>query len=103
MIDISKVTDYLYVASRVWKERADELKVLNFNLIISMIGQMERMESTPSLLKPIMHFLLQFQSKNCLLELKRHCLLFKRVVVSQLLLPYIWRFTKHISISVECH
>jgi hypothetical protein len=40
MIDISKVTDYLYVGSKVGKEHADELKVLNFNLIISMIGQM---------------------------------------------------------------
>jgi len=40
MIDISRVTDYLYVGSRVVKEDADELKVLNFNLIISMIGQM---------------------------------------------------------------
>ena len=40
MTDISKVTDYLYVGSRVGKEHADELKVLNFNLIISMIGQM---------------------------------------------------------------
>jgi protein-tyrosine phosphatase len=40
MIDISKVTDYLYVGSRIGKEHADELKVLNFNLIISMIGQM---------------------------------------------------------------
>ena len=40
MIDISRVTDYLYVGSRVGKEHADELKVLNFNLIISMIGQM---------------------------------------------------------------
>ena len=39
MIDISKVTDYLYVGSRVGKEHADELKMLNFNLIISMIGQ----------------------------------------------------------------
>jgi hypothetical protein len=39
MIDISKVTDYLYVGSRVGKEHADELKVLNFDLIISMIGQ----------------------------------------------------------------
>jgi hypothetical protein len=39
MIDISKVTDYLYVGSRVGKEHADELKVLSFNLIISMIGQ----------------------------------------------------------------
>jgi hypothetical protein len=40
MIDISKVTDYLYVGSRVGKEHADELKVLKFDLIISMIGQM---------------------------------------------------------------
>jgi protein-tyrosine phosphatase len=40
MIDISKVTDYLYVGSRVGKEHADELKGLNFDLIISMIGQM---------------------------------------------------------------
>jgi protein-tyrosine phosphatase len=40
MIDISKVTDYLYVGSKIGKEHADELKVLNFNLIISMIGQM---------------------------------------------------------------
>ncbi len=40
MIDISKVTDYLYVGSRIGQEHADELKMLNFNLIISMIGQM---------------------------------------------------------------
>src|ERR1039458_700120 len=40
MTDISKVTDYLYVGSRIVKEQAEELKVLNFNLIISMIGQM---------------------------------------------------------------
>ncbi len=40
MTDISKVTDYLYVGSRVGKEQADELKALNFSLIISMIGQM---------------------------------------------------------------
>jgi len=40
MIDISKVTDYLYVGSKIGKDHADELKVLNFNLIISMIGQM---------------------------------------------------------------
>jgi protein-tyrosine phosphatase len=37
-MDISKITDYLYVGSRVGKEQADELKTLNFNLIISMIG-----------------------------------------------------------------
>ncbi len=40
MPDISKVTDYLYVGSKMGKEDADELKGLNFNLIISMIGQM---------------------------------------------------------------
>jgi hypothetical protein len=39
MIDISRVTDYLYVGSRVGKEHADELRSFNFNLIISMIGQ----------------------------------------------------------------
>lgn len=39
MIDISKITDYLYVGSKVGKDHADELKVLNFGLIISMIGQ----------------------------------------------------------------
>lgn len=39
MIDISKVTDYLYVGSKIGEDHADELKVLNFNLIISMIGQ----------------------------------------------------------------
>ena len=40
MVDISKVTDYLYVSSRIGKEQAGELKALNFDLIISMIGQM---------------------------------------------------------------
>jgi protein-tyrosine phosphatase len=40
MTDISKVTDYLFVGSRIGKEQADELRVLNFDLIISMIGQM---------------------------------------------------------------
>lgn len=40
MTDISKVTNYLYVGSRIGKEHSDELKLLNFNLIISMIGQM---------------------------------------------------------------
>ncbi|MFA5038622.1 MAG: dual specificity protein phosphatase [Candidatus Omnitrophota bacterium] len=39
MTDISRVTDYLYVGSRVGKEHADEMKLLNFDLIISMIGQ----------------------------------------------------------------
>jgi len=32
-MDVSKVTDYLYVGSRVGKEHAGELKVLNFHLI----------------------------------------------------------------------
>ncbi len=40
MIDISKVTDDLYVGSKIGKEHVDELKVLKFDLIISMIGQM---------------------------------------------------------------
>ncbi len=40
MIDISKVTDYLYVGSRVGKEHVDEIKLLKFDLIISMIAQM---------------------------------------------------------------
>ena len=40
MTDISKVTDYLYVGSQIGEEHADELKVLKFDLIISMIGQM---------------------------------------------------------------
>lgn len=39
MLDISKITDYLYVGARVGGEHADELKVLNFDLIISMIAQ----------------------------------------------------------------
>ncbi len=39
MIDVSKITDHLYVGSKIGKDHADELKVLNFNLIISMIGQ----------------------------------------------------------------
>jgi len=30
MMDISRVTDYLYVGSRIRKEDADELKALNF-------------------------------------------------------------------------
>ena len=39
MIDISRITDYLYVSSKIGREHADELRVLNFELIISMIGQ----------------------------------------------------------------
>jgi hypothetical protein len=40
MIDISKITEYLYVGSKIGKEHAEELKLLEFHLIISMIGQM---------------------------------------------------------------
>ncbi len=39
MIDISKITDYLYVGSRIHKDHYDEIKVHKFGLIISMIGQ----------------------------------------------------------------
>ncbi len=39
MIDISKITDYLYVGSRIGKDHAEEMKVLKFDLIISMIAQ----------------------------------------------------------------
>ena len=39
MIDISKITEHLYVASRIGKDHVDELKVMKFELIISMIGQ----------------------------------------------------------------
>ncbi len=38
-LDISKITDYLYVGSRVHKDHADEMKLLKFDLIISMIAQ----------------------------------------------------------------
>ena len=34
------VTDYLYVGSNIGQEQAAELKLFNFDLIISMIGQM---------------------------------------------------------------
>lgn len=40
MIDISKITDYLYVGSRIGHEHVDEIKLLKFDLIISMIGQL---------------------------------------------------------------
>jgi len=40
MLDISKVTNYLYVGSRLSKEEADKLELFHFDLIISMIGQM---------------------------------------------------------------
>ena len=39
MIDISKITDHLYVGSKIGKEHVDELKLLKFDLIISMIAQ----------------------------------------------------------------
>jgi protein-tyrosine phosphatase len=39
MIDISKITEYLYVGAKIGHEHADELKVMKFDLIISMIGQ----------------------------------------------------------------
>ena len=38
-MDISKITDYLYVSSRIGKEHADELRALGFDLIISMIAE----------------------------------------------------------------
>src|SRR5688572_807452 len=41
MIDISKITDYLYVGSCVRQEHAEELRVLKFDLIISMIAQLK--------------------------------------------------------------
>ena len=40
MLDISEVTNYLYVGSRVGKEHADKLELFHFDLIISMIAQM---------------------------------------------------------------
>ena len=40
MIDISKVTEYLYVGSRIGTRHVDELRVLKIDLIISMIGHM---------------------------------------------------------------
>lgn len=40
MTDISKITEYLYVGSRIGHEHADELKLLKFDLIISMIAQL---------------------------------------------------------------
>ncbi len=41
MIDISKITEYLYVGSCVRQEHAEELKVLKFDLMISMIGALK--------------------------------------------------------------
>jgi protein-tyrosine phosphatase len=40
MIDISKITDYLYVGAKIGDENVEEIKVLKFDFIISMIGQM---------------------------------------------------------------
>lgn len=39
MVDISKITDYLYVGSVVRKEHAEEILALKFDLMISMIAQ----------------------------------------------------------------
>lgn len=39
MVDISKITDYLYVGAQIGHEHVEELKVMKFDLIISMIGQ----------------------------------------------------------------
>jgi protein-tyrosine phosphatase len=39
MIDISKITEYLYVAAKIGEENVEEMKVLKFDFIISMIGQ----------------------------------------------------------------
>lgn len=41
MIDISKITDFLYVGSRMGDEHAEELRPLSFDLIISMIAQIK--------------------------------------------------------------
>lgn len=40
MIDISQITPNLYVGSCILETHAEELKVLKFDLIISMIGQL---------------------------------------------------------------
>ena len=44
MIDISQITDYLCVGSKIGKDHVDELKVLKFDLIISMIAQLKMEE-----------------------------------------------------------
>lgn len=41
MIDISKITENLYVGSCLTHEHADELRVLKFDLVISMIAQLK--------------------------------------------------------------
>ena len=40
MLDISEITNYLYVGSRVGKEQADKVELFHFDLIICMIAQM---------------------------------------------------------------
>ncbi len=40
MTDISKITEFLYVGSKIGKEHVDDLKLLKFDLIISMIAQL---------------------------------------------------------------
>jgi protein-tyrosine phosphatase len=45
MIDVSKITDSLYVGSRLGHDQVEELKVLKFDLIISMIAQEEPHEA----------------------------------------------------------
>jgi hypothetical protein len=44
MIDISRITDGLYVGSRIGHEHADEVRLLQFDLIISMIGRIRPAE-----------------------------------------------------------
>ena len=39
MIDISKITEHVYVGSSIGKDHVEELKVMKFDLIISMICQ----------------------------------------------------------------
>lgn len=39
MIDISKITDYLYIGSFIGHQHSEDLKVFKFDLIISMIAQ----------------------------------------------------------------
>ena len=40
MVDISQVTEHVYVGSRIGSTHADELKFMKFDLIISMMGEM---------------------------------------------------------------
>ena len=41
MTDISKITDYLSVSSQIGEAHVDEVRLLKFDLIISMIGQVK--------------------------------------------------------------